>query len=98
MNEGDEFDMASAAAELPALHLPAMKRAGVTGLLDVMRNAPGLRVQAAACLDEHRDAVREVRPAEAPRILAEVALIVGPYMLARIAARTEAVADSGRSV
>jgi len=80
-------NMASAAAKLRAQYLPAMKRAGVAGLLDVMRNEPGLRVQAAACLDEHRDAVREVRPAEAPRILAEVALIVGPYMLARLAAR-----------
>ena len=87
MKVDDEFDMAFAAAKLRARYLPAMKRAGVSGLLSVMRNAPELRVQAAACLDENWGTVREVCPAEAPRIRAEIALIAGPYLLARLAAR-----------
>jgi len=87
MNQGNEFVMASAAAKLRTQYLPAMKLAGVKGAVDVMRGDSEYRVQAAALLDEHMDLVREVRPAEARRIRAEVALIVGPYMLARLAAR-----------
>jgi hypothetical protein len=88
MNADTRFDAAPAAVALAALDWrPAMRRAAVTGLLDLMRKAPGLRVQAAALLDEYWDVVREVRPMEAGRIRHEVALIVGPYLLARLEAR-----------
>ena len=81
MNWNSMFFSAADAAELAALALPAMRRAAIEGLIDLMRAEPDpIRTQAAVELCRHIASVGEVRPTEARDIVAEAVGVIRAYL------------------